>query len=158
MSEANMKVDVDQTSSAKHFDGENFDGGQVLLVQAKTNVIEALRNDNGEAARNFLGAALHTLQDFYSHTNWVELGNFDINFDLGKSGVRLSLVTFGKQTCSACGFGGIDRIWGVATTVPLTQTGSICSPVVTTREKTFLPRWRYLTGNAVTKSCCGFHL
>lgn len=110
MAEANMKVDDDQTSSAKHFDGENFDGGQALLVQAKTNVIEALRNGNGEAARNFLGAALHTLQDFYAHTNWVELGNSDINYDLGKEGRRLSLITFAQQTCNECGFGGVDRL------------------------------------------------
>jgi hypothetical protein len=110
IAEANMKVDDDQTSSAKHFDGENFEGGQALLVAAKTNVIAALKDGNGEAAREFLGAALHTLQDFYSHSNWVELGNSDINLDLGKEGRRLSLVTFGQQTCSECGFGGVDRL------------------------------------------------
>lgn len=110
IAEANMKVDDDQTSSAKHFDGENFEGGQALLVQAKANVIAALRNGNGESARKDLGEALHTLQDFYAHTNWVELRNDDINRDLGKEGRRLSLVTFGQRTCNECGFGGIDRV------------------------------------------------
>lgn len=110
IAEANMKVDDDQESSALHFDGENFVGGQALLVQAKTNVISAVKNGDGEAARKFLGAALHTLQDFYAHTNWVELGRSDINYDLGKAGVSLSLITFGQQTCTECGFGGIDRL------------------------------------------------
>ena len=110
MAEANMKVDDDQTSSAKHFDGENFVGGQALLVQAKANVISALRDGNGESARDFLGAALHTLQDFYAHTNWVEMGNSDINFDLGKEGRQLSTIGFSQRTCNECGFGGLDRL------------------------------------------------
>ncbi|KAF2751895.1 hypothetical protein M011DRAFT_9123 [Sporormia fimetaria CBS 119925] len=110
MAEANMEVDDDQTSSAKHFDGENFEGGQAILVQAKADVIRELFDGNGEAAQVALGKALHTLQDFYSHTNWVERGGFDINYDLGKAGVSLSPIGFGERTCDECGFGGIDRI------------------------------------------------
>ncbi|KAF2687586.1 hypothetical protein K458DRAFT_485719 [Lentithecium fluviatile CBS 122367] len=108
--EANMEVDDDQTSSAKHFDGENFAGGNAILVQAKINVTNALRNGDGEAARKYLGAALHTVQDFYAHTNWVELKRSDIHFDLGKTGATLSTVTFEDRTCNECGFGGIERV------------------------------------------------
>ncbi len=30
-------------------------------------------------ARQLLGQLLHTLQDFYSHSNWIELGKTEIN-------------------------------------------------------------------------------
>lgn len=108
--EANMEVDKDQKSSAKHFDGENFAGGNAILVQAKINVTNALRNGNGKDARQYLGAALHTVQDFYAHTNWVELGNPTINTDLGKAGAVLSTVTFADRTCNECAFGGLQRL------------------------------------------------
>ena len=34
-------------------------------------------------ARQLLGQYLHTLQDFYSHSNWIELGKTEINDRLG---------------------------------------------------------------------------
>jgi hypothetical protein len=34
-------------------------------------------------ARQLLGQLLHTLQDFYSHSNWIELGKTEINERLG---------------------------------------------------------------------------
>lgn len=108
--DANMEVDKDQHSSAKHFDGESFAGGQAILVQAKKDVTKALRNGNGQAAREHLGAALHTLQDFYAHTNWVELGRATINTDLGKEGAVLSTITLADRTCNECNAGGIERI------------------------------------------------
>ena len=39
-----------------------------------------------DAARESFGTALHTLQDFYAHSNWVELGNNDLHPQLGKPG------------------------------------------------------------------------
>lgn len=101
-SQANIDVDDDQTASAKHFDGENFDGGQGLLVNAKTNIATALGNGDGEGARKFLGAALHTVQDFYAHANWVETRGGGINFDLGKAGVSLDHAAFDDRTCNEC--------------------------------------------------------
>ncbi|KAH8794253.1 hypothetical protein F5882DRAFT_288952, partial [Hyaloscypha sp. PMI_1271] len=109
-SDANMEVDEDQTSSAKHFDGENFAGGQGLLVKAKTDIATALKNGDGEGARKFLGAALHTLQDFYAHTNWVETKGGVINFNLGKAGVSLDHAAFADRTCNECTAGGIGRV------------------------------------------------
>jgi hypothetical protein len=34
-------------------------------------------------ARQLLGQLIHTLQDFYSHSNWVELNKTDINERIG---------------------------------------------------------------------------
>ena len=86
--EGNAKVDEDQTTSAKHFDGENVAGAQTRLATLKQNILDALRTDpiNATGARENLGSALHTIQDFYSHSNWVEQGNSGANPDVGRSG------------------------------------------------------------------------
>jgi hypothetical protein len=100
--DANAEVDDDQDHSALHFDGENFDGGQTRLAQLKNGVVSALKDDNRGAARKSLGNALHTLQDFYAHSNWVELGNNHPHPDLGR-GTPLSHAAFGDHTCKDCG-------------------------------------------------------
>jgi hypothetical protein len=102
---ANIAVDEDQTTSAKHFDGESFDGGQARLVQLKLNVSDAIVANDGDKARAALGGALHTLQDFYAHTNWIEMGNINnINPNLGKAGVSITYAAFEEATCTLCGF------------------------------------------------------
>jgi soluble cytochrome b562 len=73
--DANIAVDDDDaTLSASHFDGENFVGGQERLIRLLDEVKSNLESSSNEAAQTALGQALHTLQDFYSHTTWVELG------------------------------------------------------------------------------------
>nr|WP_315256779.1 hypothetical protein [uncultured Duganella sp.] len=98
--EANAKVDEDQTSSAKHFDGENAVGAQLRLATLKQNILDALRSDpiNALGARDNLGSALHTIQDFYSHSNWVELGNSSAHPGVGRPGPLL----FSGPTTAAC--------------------------------------------------------
>jgi hypothetical protein len=110
IAEANMAVDDDQTASALHFDGENFDGGQARLVQLKKDTIAAVKAGDAESARKSLGGALHTLQDFYAHSNWVELGSTDINYALGKEGQSLTYAAFNDITCNECSSGFINRI------------------------------------------------
>ncbi|KTF91533.1 hypothetical protein cypCar_00023387 [Cyprinus carpio] len=61
----NVMTDVDHLLEAKyHFHGEKFVDGKVLIIKEKL-----------ADARKMLGTILHTLQDFYSHSNWIELGN-----------------------------------------------------------------------------------
>lgn len=38
-------------------------------------LVGELKVGNGDKARKLLGRALHTLQDFYAHSNWVDLDN-----------------------------------------------------------------------------------
>jgi hypothetical protein len=78
----NEAVDDDQISSAKHFDGENFDGGKSQIVSNFNRAISLARAGDPNRAQTSFGAAMHTLQDFYAHTNWVELGNRGINPNL----------------------------------------------------------------------------
>lgn len=89
---ANAAVDNDQETSALHFDGENFEGGQERLTVFSDTTVRLLERDNPKGARALLGGALHTVQDFYSHSNWVELGNAGANPDLGRAGRVLGPV------------------------------------------------------------------
>ncbi|MBN4080649.1 VWA domain-containing protein, partial [Beggiatoa alba] len=101
---ANADVDKDQFSSAKHFDGENFSGGQQIITNVHLPAIkQALQNDNAQGARASLGAALHTIQDFYSHSTWIEMGNSGPHPDLGRSSQTIgSISPPGEATCQDC--------------------------------------------------------
>lgn len=57
-----------------HFDAETMSLGSSLLISRRTEILNALQQPtpNGKTARQELGKALHTLQDFYAHTNWVD--------------------------------------------------------------------------------------
>ncbi|KAK1791880.1 hypothetical protein P4O66_013857 [Electrophorus voltai] len=85
----NGLVDRDfMTSSPHHFSDEAFNEGHALISQGTAAIKANIRKDSLQAARETLGRVLHTLQctvvqyricmflqDFYSHSNWVELGN-----------------------------------------------------------------------------------
>lgn len=100
---ANRNVDIkslwdEETAEHNHFDDERFSIGQNILKVTRHEVVQQLRdpafrpsatNDPirevtlTRSSRKLLGEALHTLQDYYSHTNWVEKGNTTINPSLG---------------------------------------------------------------------------
>lgn len=84
---ANAAVDDDQTHAAPHFDGESFPEGQARILTLRADVVADLNAGDVAGARTSLGSALHTVQDFYSHSNWVELGNSAPNPDLGRPGI-----------------------------------------------------------------------
>ncbi|XP_077426958.1 von Willebrand factor A domain-containing protein 7-like [Vanacampus margaritifer] len=72
----NGLVDLDFFLSAeRHFHNEAFEGGRDIITQGVSNVKASMRMENFVTGRLILGTILHTLQDFYSHSNWVELGN-----------------------------------------------------------------------------------
>ncbi|XP_076003999.1 von Willebrand factor A domain-containing protein 7-like isoform X2 [Genypterus blacodes] len=72
----NGLVDRDFVNSAPHhFNSERFMEGRGLIMEGMASIKANVRKENFQAARETLGRVLHTLQDFYSHSNWVELGN-----------------------------------------------------------------------------------
>lgn len=77
-----------QFNSEKHFDGEDFLGGSQRVKDLKERVISKVTAADPQAtsARNDLGTASHTIQDFYAHSNWVELGHSspNINTKIGR--------------------------------------------------------------------------
>ena len=101
ISQANADVDKDQDHSALHCDGENFDGAQSRLQSLHTDVITNLNNNDVDAARKSLGSALHTVQDFYAHSNYVEMGNSAPSDLLGRAGT-IPHAAFTDQTCKGC--------------------------------------------------------
>ena len=68
--------------AAAHFNGEQFKEGSRRLQEIKSAVVTSLLEGiKFEHARQLVGQYLHTLQDFYSHSNWVELGNLVPTYD-----------------------------------------------------------------------------
>ncbi|KAK7906764.1 hypothetical protein WMY93_015376 [Mugilogobius chulae] len=65
-----------------HFDSEQWDGAMAVLRQMWTQTLLSLKAREYQSARHSLGQLFHSLQDFYSHSNWVELGHQDIYLHL----------------------------------------------------------------------------
>ncbi|MCV3212959.1 hypothetical protein OGM63_05355 [Plectonema radiosum NIES-515] len=89
-----------QVNSEKHFDGEDFVGGSQRVKDLKERVISKVTATEPypTSARNDLGTASHTIQDFYAHSNWVELGHSspNINTKIGReifSGAEKNIPT-----------------------------------------------------------------
>lgn len=72
ISGANVRVDDNQFLAALHFDGESFPEGQRRLSILRHAIIDALARNDYRGARLSLGSALHTVQDFYAHSNYIE--------------------------------------------------------------------------------------
>ncbi|XP_061535718.1 von Willebrand factor A domain-containing protein 7-like [Phycodurus eques] len=73
---SNANVDLASAlSDEHHFDGEMFQKGRDLITKGVSAVKASVKLENFIAGRWTLGRICHTLQDFYSHSNWVELGN-----------------------------------------------------------------------------------
>ena len=103
IAQANAEVDQDQTNGFKHFDGESFVPGKQRLVTLFDGVVLSLRAGDARGARRQLGQALHTLQDFHSHSNWLESGHAGALPALWRSGEPLP-ASAGAQTatCEDC--------------------------------------------------------
>ncbi|XP_028274813.1 von Willebrand factor A domain-containing protein 7 [Parambassis ranga] len=65
-----------------HFDSERIDGAMVMLRQLWTQTVLSVRAKEYQSARHSLGQLFHSLQDFYSHSNWVEMGQRSIYLHL----------------------------------------------------------------------------
>jgi hypothetical protein len=104
--DANAKVDLDQETASKHFDGESLPEGQARIIGLLNGIEGALTKDDAKGAREALGSALHTIQDFYSHTNWVELGHREPHPGLGRPGNALDRLPATIATCQNCTGGG----------------------------------------------------
>ncbi len=83
---ANQHTDdiINQFNTENHFDAEDFPGGSERVMLLKERIISKVTKANlplPTLARNDLGTALHTVQDFYAHSNWVELGHSSPNIN-----------------------------------------------------------------------------
>ncbi|XP_077936646.1 von Willebrand factor A domain-containing protein 7 isoform X1 [Gasterosteus aculeatus] len=101
---SNAIVDVAYALSEKHhFDNERFHGGRDVITTGVAAVKASVRRENFVAGRSTLGGVFHTLQDFYSHSNWVELGNIAPYSTLIKPEQPLqNLADLSTPTCRNC--------------------------------------------------------
>ncbi|CAF0768760.1 unnamed protein product [Adineta steineri] len=68
-----------------HFDSESFKESNDRIIQLRNKILEDVNDPNKDLdkARGRIGDLLHTLQDFYSHSNWIEMGKTKINDRIG---------------------------------------------------------------------------
>ena len=66
---ANVATDLNQFESALHFDNCTFDLG----VQRIDDLWQLIQSDVEVNRYVTFGTMIHTVQDFYAHSNWVEL-------------------------------------------------------------------------------------
>ncbi|KAM7009756.1 von Willebrand factor A domain-containing protein 7-like [Tautogolabrus adspersus] len=101
---SNAKVDVIfAKSDAHHFDDESFERGRDIITLGVSAVKKSVALENYVTARRTLGCVFHTLQDFYSHSNWVELGNTAPESRLIKPDERFdNLAGRDTPTCRNC--------------------------------------------------------
>ena len=106
INDANANVDLrrkEEKLAEAHFDSEQFQTGQNRLVMLRTCVVSSIRMKNFVMARQDTGRMLHTLQDFYSHSNWLENGNLGIYRILGRpDGRPQPIADADQETCSDC--------------------------------------------------------
>uniref|UniRef100_A0A914YRN3 VWFA domain-containing protein n=1 Tax=Panagrolaimus superbus TaxID=310955 RepID=A0A914YRN3_9BILA len=102
-------VEALKSNPIAHFDAESFiSGSNYNLIQSRQTVFKSIKrladieNDLG-SIRQLIGQSVHTLQDFYSHTNWVEMGYQTINSRVGEDsylGLPVNMPQI--DACRAC--------------------------------------------------------
>ncbi|UJR20150.1 hypothetical protein I4U23_023282 [Adineta vaga] len=102
---SNTKTDLKEMfNTDSHFDSERFVGGSQLVLKRYQSSINSINNaGNYDQARKTFGEMLHTLQDFYSHSNFIEL-NFTSPSDV--LGERIfqkeEYAPVDMRTCISC--------------------------------------------------------
>lgn len=96
-------VDVVEVSTPEaHFDDESFTSAAQRLIKLKNTATECALQDHYDAARTAFGTLLHTLQDFYSHSDWIEIGYETPNTNLAISESLGPIAPPDMQTCFSC--------------------------------------------------------
>lgn len=71
---ANRSVDRHEFNNVEaHFDSESFEAGSKRLVELAEQTVAAIKQNRNREAQVLIGRALHSIQDFFSHSNYVEL-------------------------------------------------------------------------------------
>lgn len=83
ITEANVSTDVEfALVNSNHFDDCNFSGGSGVVSSSQAAAVNNLDPALGPASDGLVilhfAHSLHALQDFYAHSNWVELGGLTL--------------------------------------------------------------------------------
>jgi hypothetical protein len=66
-----------------HFDAETFTQSNQRVIDFINQINGNLTAQNYKTARKLSGQIMHTIQDFYSHSNWIEMGMTLMNTAIG---------------------------------------------------------------------------
>lgn len=81
-------VDLDRTTKnlpCAHFDAEKMAESNQRVIDFTAQIISSINMGKYSQSRKLTGTVLHTIQDFYSHSNWVEMGHQNINTNIGSN-------------------------------------------------------------------------
>jgi hypothetical protein len=95
------------TDDERHVDDCDFDGASKFIRNNHGDAAGALRDGKPFKSSDYFGNLLHTAQDFYSHSNWVEMG-FPLTDDPATPRIEVAqsdLVDFSGAQAS------LDRPW-----------------------------------------------
>jgi hypothetical protein len=56
-----------------HFDNNAFEKSYAYVEEQRARVISSLRKEDAASARSAFGRLTHTVQDYYAHTNYIDL-------------------------------------------------------------------------------------
>jgi hypothetical protein len=84
-----------------HFDAETFIPSNERVMNFTRGIYTLLSKKDYDTAQEQTGQILHTIQDFYSHSNWVEMGKTDINYDIGNENFTKQAM-IGVNETDAC--------------------------------------------------------
>jgi hypothetical protein len=86
ISQSNADVDhndITVNQAVWHCDGEQLSECSNLVKSETQRGVDAILSGNIDGARKIIGAVTHTLQDFYAHSNWVEMRGAVVNDEMG---------------------------------------------------------------------------
>jgi von Willebrand factor A domain-containing protein 7 len=139
VADANEAVDNISNLSAALFHPERHVTNEALaassgrLVTLKEQILARLRESppRGDQARTLLGQALHTIQDFYSHSNFVEMGRSGFESAFGRNAVANPATTLracpdNPNTLGPGGGGGLTSAYFIGN--PFTGCGDLPHP------------------------------
>ncbi|MDR2173249.1 MAG: hypothetical protein LBE32_03460 [Burkholderiales bacterium] len=125
-----------------HCDDERLSECSSIVKSQADDGVNDIRKAFFDEARKKIGRATHTLQDFYSHSNWVEMKGSVVNPEMGY-GYLSNLADAKEQTCTpstvpswagsaiACSYMGSGSI--------LVDTGKLTSGYFVTGSVTLPP-------------------
>jgi hypothetical protein len=81
-------MDSDPYDAADHFDSDEFAASVAKLADRYSQLMDELTNKpspDSAVVHGLLGAILHGVQDFYSHSNWIQSGHQQDIVDFGNT-------------------------------------------------------------------------
>ncbi|XP_016334672.1 von Willebrand factor A domain-containing protein 7-like, partial [Sinocyclocheilus anshuiensis] len=86
-----------------HFDSERVEGATQMLREFWGQTVLLTQAKEYQGARRSLGQLFHSLQDFYSHSNWVEMGQQTVYLHLlHPEEPSVPVASEDTPTCAEC--------------------------------------------------------